>query len=79
MEQLNPYAVILHDPRLRKGLIAEAERSRRARHGSKPGLALRVWFAQALRGLATRVEPVRADAVSPRSERVGRRTRAPIF
>ncbi len=57
MEQLNPYAVILDDPHLRNGLIREAERSRRARHGSSSLLRLRVWFAHALRGLAARVEP----------------------
>jgi hypothetical protein len=51
------YAVILHDPELRQGLISQAQRS----HGSPPTAsrkrALRRWLAGALRGVAARVEP----------------------
>jgi hypothetical protein len=54
MQELNPYAVILHDPHLRNGLIRDAERSRAARHSSSRRLSARVWLAHALRGLAAR-------------------------
>jgi hypothetical protein len=57
MEQLNPYAVILHDPELRRGLIEHAARRHPTRPTPSTSVRLRFGLAQALRGLAARVEP----------------------
>jgi hypothetical protein len=51
------YAVILHDPELRKTLIRDTERSRRTGPGANSTRVLRRWFALALQGLAFRVDP----------------------
>jgi hypothetical protein len=52
------YAVILHDPDLRDGLIREAQRSRRSPRIASGNRATRRWLAAALRGVASRIEPV---------------------
>jgi hypothetical protein len=63
------YAVLLHDPQLRKGLIAEAGRSRPHEQEQRPSvnIRLRLWLAHVLQGLATRVEPS-ASTWSPRPQ-----------
>jgi len=52
------YGVILNDPKLRGGLIAEAERSQQ-RPADKPraSMRLRLRLAHTLRALAIRIEP----------------------
>jgi hypothetical protein len=57
VEQLNPYAIILHDPDLRRGLIEHAERPRPVRPTPSTGVKLRLGIALALRRLAARIEP----------------------
>jgi hypothetical protein len=51
------YAFILSDPKLRQGLIRDAERSRRRGLTANSTRVLRRWFALALHGLAFRVDP----------------------
>jgi hypothetical protein len=55
MEDLaTAYAVLLHDPQLRRGLITEHERSVRRPANSRIRRRLRVWLVNGLLGLATR-------------------------
>jgi hypothetical protein len=51
------YAVLLHDPQLREGLVTEHERSVRRPANSRIRRGLRVWLVNGLLGLAARVEP----------------------
>jgi hypothetical protein len=51
------YAIILNDPQLRKGLIADAERSQRSAANLRASMRLRFQLAGVLRALAIRIEP----------------------
>jgi hypothetical protein len=54
MEQFGShYAVMLHDPQLREGLIRLANQS----PPSRRDIGFRRWLAQALRALAARLDP----------------------
>jgi hypothetical protein len=62
------YAVLLHDPDLRQGLAADAQRPRRPRRPHQvraAGLMLRRALARALRTLAARLEPAARPAGLP--------------
>jgi hypothetical protein len=48
------YLIVLNDPQLRRGLIADAERSATKPHASS---RLRVRLAHALEALAIRIQP----------------------
>ena len=50
------YAIILNDPELRRGLIRDADRSDRSGQAANSEV-LRRWFAHALHGLATHIDP----------------------
>jgi len=54
------YGVILNDPKLRAGLIADAEESQRAAEKMRASMRLRFQVAGVLRALAIRIEPHRA-------------------
>jgi hypothetical protein len=56
------YIVMFNDPQLRQGLIREANRSRRSGLATNSTHALRQWFANALHGLAARVDPTSRTA-----------------
>jgi len=63
MENLGSYyAIVLHDARLRSGLIAEARQS-----SNKPwaGVRLRFELARAFRALAIRIEPPQPHGSEP--------------
>jgi hypothetical protein len=51
------FAIMLHDPQLRKGLTETARRSGRSETRSNQHVRFRLWLAAALRNLAARVEP----------------------
>jgi hypothetical protein len=51
------YGVILNDPELRAGLIADGERSQRSAAKLRASLRLRFQLAGVLRALAIRIEP----------------------
>ena len=51
------YAIILNDPELRRGLIRDADSSGRSGQAANGSEFLRQWFAHALLGLSTRVDP----------------------
>jgi hypothetical protein len=56
------FGVIINDPELRGGFVAEAERSRRSANRARGGGArLRLRLANALRALAILVEPRTAE------------------
>jgi len=57
MEHLAWYGFIFNDPELRNGQIRDAERSRRTGLTTNSTQVLRRWFADALHGLASRVDP----------------------
>jgi hypothetical protein len=58
MEDLGTcYAIIANDPELRRGVIRDAERSRRLRQASSIRRLIRGWLSKTLRGLAAYVEP----------------------
>ena len=58
MEHLGTtFAIILNDPQLRKGLIADAERSQRSAAKLRASIRLRFQLAGVLRALAIRIEP----------------------
>ena len=57
------YAVMLHDAKLRRGLIQAADRSSGLDKPSKLKIGLRLQLAAALRKLAARVEPA-VDSLS---------------
>jgi hypothetical protein len=59
------YAVILSDPRLRAGIIAEAERSRRRSRNSRAPIRLRFGLAFVLRALAARIQPSESNSSQP--------------
>jgi hypothetical protein len=78
------YAVIRNHPELRRGLISEAERTRRTGQGARYQSDLAPWLAQTLRWLASSVEPtlplepVASQSGSPPSivaAALGRKTR----
>jgi hypothetical protein len=61
------YAIILSDPKLRAGFIAEAERSNqhsRSRKSRAP-LRLRFGLAHVLRALAARIQPSESSSGQP--------------
>ena len=60
------YAVILNDPDLRQSLVGEAHSPRRSAPATAGSQALRVWLAETLRRLATRVDPT-SRVLDPRS------------
>ena len=69
MEDLGAYyMVVLNDPQLRRGLIADAERSQRSATKAQARSRLRVRLAHALHALAIRIEPrvPRATEATPR-------------
>jgi hypothetical protein len=51
------FGVMLNDPQLRNGLIAEAERSEQSAQKLRASLRLRFGLAHVLRALAVRLEP----------------------
>ena len=51
------YCVILNDPELRRGLIREAARMRRAAHAAGTRRSLRIWLTLIVRRLTSRPEP----------------------
>jgi len=51
------YAIVLHDPRLRSGLIAEAKHSRQSSKQLWGGERLAFGLARALRALAMQIKP----------------------
>jgi hypothetical protein len=59
------YAILLNNPQLRAGLIAEAERSQR--HSKKSGASLRLRFglAHVLQALAVRIQPKESSPSQP--------------
>ncbi len=58
MEHLGAcYGVILNDPQLRQGVMRDADRSRRSTLVAHSSHVLRRRFADALHGLASRVDP----------------------
>jgi hypothetical protein len=66
MEHLGShYAVILNDPKLRAGLIADAEESQRSVERLRAGMRMRLRLAGVLRALAIRIEPQAARRSEP--------------
>jgi hypothetical protein len=59
------YAIILNNPELRAGLIAEAERSQRFSRKSRGPVRLRFGLAHALRALAARIQPNESGPSQP--------------
>ena len=51
------FGIILNNPELRDGFVAEAERARRAKRAQRARVQLRVRLANALHALAIRIEP----------------------
>jgi len=51
------YAVILNDSELCRGLICDADSSGRSAQAANSSEILQQWFAHALHGLASRVDP----------------------
>jgi hypothetical protein len=56
------YAVVLHDPLLRRGRIAVANESQLPSPNARSGERLHFWLACAFRALAIRIEPRQRQA-----------------
>jgi hypothetical protein len=61
------YLVVLNDPQLRRGIIADAERSQRSATNARTGARLRALVAEALQALASRIQPREARATETSS------------